>query len=111
MVGGVLPLLMALITKDSLWYPAGVVAAFSVIQFIDNNLIVPYIVASRVSINAIFSILAVIVGGMMWGVSGMFLSLPAIAILKIIFDRVDGLKPWGMLLGDAIPPVRTNTSA
>jgi predicted PurR-regulated permease PerM len=104
MVGSLLPVLMAVITKDSAWYPFGVAAAFSIIQFIDNNIVVPYVVASRVSINALVSIVAVIVGGMMWGISGMFLSLPAVAILKIIFDRIEALKPWGAILGDAIPP-------
>jgi predicted PurR-regulated permease PerM len=108
LIGGLLPLLMALITKESAWYPLGVVAAFSVIQLIDNNLIVPYVVASRISINALISIVAVIIGGMLWGISGMFLSLPAVAILKIIFDRVDDLKPWGLILGDTIPPKPTH---
>lgn len=59
--------------------------------------------ASKVRINALISILAVLVGGAIWGVSGMFLSIPMVAILKIIFDRVAPLRPWGMLLGDAIP--------
>ncbi|MEX2115791.1 MAG: AI-2E family transporter [Bacteroidota bacterium] len=107
LIGGLLPLLMALITKDSAWYPFGVLATFIVIQVIDNNIIVPYIVASRVSINALVSIIAVIIGGLLWGISGMFLSLPAVAILKIIFDRVESLKPWGLILGDVIPPQRT----
>jgi hypothetical protein len=46
---------------------------------------------------------AVIIGGMLWGISGMFLSLPTVAILKVVFDRVDTLRPWGLLLGDVIP--------
>jgi predicted PurR-regulated permease PerM len=111
LIGGLLPFLMALITKDSAWYSLGVVASFSVIQFIDNNFIVPYVVASRVSINALISIVAVIIGGMLWGISGMFLSLPAVAILKIIFDRVETLKPWGLILGDVIPSKRTKKAA
>ncbi len=108
LIGSLLPLLMALITKDSGLYPLGVIVAFSIIQFIDNNLIVPYIVASRVSINALISIIAVIIGGMLWGISGMFLSLPAVAILKIIFDRIESLKPWGLILGDTIPTKRSD---
>jgi len=103
LIGGFLPMIMAIITKDSLWYPIGVVGAFSLIQFIDNNVIIPYVVASRVSINALISIVAVIIGGMIWGLSGMFLALPAVAILKVVFDRVEHLAPWGLLLGDTIP--------
>lgn len=111
MIGALLPTLMALITTDSAVYPLGVIAFFSIIQILDNNLIVPYIVASRVSINALTSIVAVIIGGMLWGISGMFLSLPAVAILKIIFDRVEVLKPWGLILGDIIPTKRTPKAA
>ena len=54
-------------------------------------------------INALFSILIVLCGGMLWGYSGMFLSIPFVAILKIIFDRIDGLKPWGHVLGTKVP--------
>lgn len=98
-----LPVLIALVTKEGLFYPLAIIGAYSVIQFLDNNVIVPKVVAGKVRINALVSILAVLVGGALWGVSGMFLSIPAVAILKIIFDRVAPLKPWGMLLGDAIP--------
>ncbi|MBK0403742.1 AI-2E family transporter [Adhaeribacter sp. BT258] len=98
-----LPVLIALVTKDGLFYPLAIIGAYSVIQFLDNNVIVPKVVAGKVRINALVSILAVLAGGALWGVSGMFLSIPAVAILKIIFDRVAPLKPWGMLLGDTIP--------
>ena len=110
LIGGLLPMIMAIITKDSLWYPLGVVGAFSLVQFIDNNVIVPYVVASRVSINALVSILAVIIGGMLWGLSGMFLALPAVAILKVACDRIEPLAPWGLLLGDTIPGRTTDGS-
>jgi predicted PurR-regulated permease PerM len=81
---------------DILW--VGIVLA--VVQFIDNNFLMPYVVSSKVKINALVSIIGVLVGGALAGVSGMFLSIPGIAILKAIFDRVDGLQPWGMMLGD-----------
>jgi len=106
-IGGIiaiaLPVLMATITKNGFSTQLGVIAAYAIIQFIDNNFLVPYIVSSKVKINALFSILVVLVGGAIWGVPGMFLSIPGVAILKIIFDRVDGLKPWGKLLGDEMP--------
>jgi len=60
----------------------------------------PRIVGSKVKINALITILGVVIGGTLIGLSGIFLALPTIAILKIIFDRIDELKPWGMLLGD-----------
>ncbi len=106
-IGGIiaiaLPVLMATITKNGFSTQIGVIAAYAIIQFIDNNFLVPYIVSSKVKINALFSIIVVLIGGALWGVPGMFLSIPGVAILKIIFDRVDGLKPWGKLLGDEIP--------
>lgn len=106
-IGGIiaiaLPVLMATVTKDGYSTQLGIVGAYAVIQFVDNNLLVPRIVSSKVQINALFSIIVVLLGGALWGVSGMFLSIPTVAILKIIFDRVDDLKPWGKLLGDEIP--------
>lgn len=71
-----------------------------VVQFIDNNFIIPYIVSSKVKINALVSIIGVLVGGTLAGVGGMFLSIPGLAILKAVFDRVESLQPWGKLLGD-----------
>jgi len=82
--------------SDVLW--VGVILA--AVQFIDNNFLMPLIVGSRVKINALAAIVGVFVGGALCGVAGMFLSIPGLAILKVIFDRVKDLKPYGMLLGD-----------
>ncbi len=81
----------------------GVLVVFLLVQFIDNNFFVPVIIGSKVKVNALVSILGVLLGGALAGVSGMFLSIPAIAILKVIFDRVEGLEPWGLLIGDDTP--------
>jgi len=102
-----LPILMVTVTKDGYSTQLAIVGAYMVIQLIDNNILVPKIVSSKVQINALFSILIVLSGGLMWGYSGMFLSIPFVAILKIIFDRIDGLKPWGHLLGTKIPEVHS----
>lgn len=84
---------------DALW----VLLLFTGVQFVDNNLIVPRMVASRVEVNALASIAVVMIGGALWGVPGMFLSLPFAAIIKVICDRVPGLRPLGYLLGDEDP--------
>lgn len=106
-IGGIiaiaLPILIATVTKDGYTTQVGIIIAYLIIQFIDNNIVVPRIVSSQVKINALVSIVIVLLGGALWGVSGMFLSIPFIAVLKIIFDRVDSLKPWGKLLGTEIP--------
>lgn len=81
----------------------GVLVVNAVVQFIDNNILVPMVVSSKVEINALVSIVGIIIGGALAGVAGMFLAIPIIAILKVIFDRIDGLKAWGYLMGDDLP--------
>lgn len=98
-----LPVLMATVISDGYTMQLWIIVAYVIIQFIDNNFLVPRIVSSKVQINALISIVAVLLGGALWGVAGMFLSIPVVGILKIIFDRIDGLQPWGELLGDEIP--------
>ena len=70
------------------------------IHLVDSNVLLPVIVGSKVRINALITILAVIVGENVWGITGTFLAIPVVAITKIVFDRIEPLKPWGMLLGD-----------
>ena len=107
LIGGVvaviLPVMITLATKSSAWYVLYVIAAFSFIQLVDNNFIIPKIVASKVKINALFSILVVIAGNALWGIPGMFLSIPLLAMAKLLFDNIEPLKPWGFLLGDTMP--------
>jgi len=69
-------------------------------HLIDSNILLPLIVGSKVRINAFVTLLGVVLGEMIWGIPGMFLSVPVIAIAKIIFDRIENLHPWGHLLGD-----------
>jgi predicted PurR-regulated permease PerM len=103
LVAVALPMMVALVTKSSGWYAIYVLAIYYFIQLIDNNYIVPKIVASKVKINALFSIIAVIIGNALWGIPGMFLAIPMLAIVKLIFDHIESLKPWGFLLGDTMP--------
>jgi predicted PurR-regulated permease PerM len=108
-IGGVvavaLPMMIAVATKSTAWYAVYVLACYYFIQLIDNNYIVPYIVASKVKINALFAIIVVLAANALWGIPGMFLSLPLLAIIKLIFDHIEPLKPWGFLLGDTMPPI------
>lgn len=81
----------------------GVVIVNIAVQFIDNNLLIPKVVGSKVSVNALTSMVGVIIGGSLAGIPGMFLAIPMIAVLKVIFDRNETLKPFGYLMGDSIP--------
>lgn len=77
-----------------------VVVVNIIVQVIDNNILVPLIVSAKVKINALFAILGILVGGSIAGVAGMFLAIPMLAIAKVIFDRVEFMKPWGFLIGE-----------
>lgn len=106
-IGGIvaiiLPMAIAYATKESSTYAIMVFVIYVLIQFIDNNYIVPKIVASRVQINALISVIVILIGGAIWGIPGMFLSIPLTAIFKVIFDHIEPLKPWGFLLGNVVP--------
>jgi len=108
-IGGIiaigLPVIVATVTKDGFNTQLGVIGAYLLIQFIDNHYLLPVIVSSKVRINALISIVATISMGMLWGVAGMFLSIPLVGILKIAFDRIPGMEPWGKLFGDEVPMV------
>jgi predicted PurR-regulated permease PerM len=99
-IGSILPIFWALITKDSPMYALGVLAVFMLVQVLEGNFITPNIVGSKVSINPLAAMIALILGGQLWGLSGLVLALPVIAIIKVICDHTDGLQPYGFLLGE-----------
>jgi predicted PurR-regulated permease PerM len=103
-VGVLFSSLVTLTTSSHLSDIVWIIICFEIIHFLDSNILMPRIVGSKVKINALITILGVVIGGTLLGLPGIFLALPTIAILKIIFDRIDGLKPWGMLLGDETSP-------
>lgn len=104
---GALSIVASLTGSPDLSVIIGVIAVTVVVQLIDNNILVPMIVSSKVEINAFISIIAIIIGGAIAGVSGMFLALPILAVLKVIFDRIESLEPWGYLMGDHLPKTYT----
>ncbi|MDX5346348.1 MAG: AI-2E family transporter, partial [Hymenobacteraceae bacterium] len=99
-IGALLPALYALIDKGSLFDAIVVILIFGFVQFLEGNFITPYITGSKVRINPFAAILALIVGGEIWGPAGMIISIPAIAILKVLFDAYPPLEPFGFLLCD-----------
>ena len=103
MIAGVITIIASLTGTPDPSIIIGIIVVTAIVQLLDNNLIVPLIVSSKVEINAIAAIIGVIVGGMLGGISGMFLAIPLMAIIKVIFDRIDELEPWGYLLGDDLP--------
>ena len=98
--------LITLTTTNNTGIVVWIVVVMYGIHIIDVNILMPKIVGSKVRINALISILGVVIGGALTGLSGLFLSVPAVALIKIICDQVDDLKPWGILLGDDITPLQ-----
>lgn len=103
LIGNLLGVLLTLSSSQSFTPVLIVLCVIAFVQFLDNNILMPRIVGSKVRINALFAIIGVLIGGAISGISGMFLSLPTIAVLKIIFDRTEIFKQWGVLLGDENP--------
>jgi len=100
-IGAALPVVMAIITKDSMWYPVGVIIIFSIVQFLEGNFITPRITGSKVSINALAAILALLLGAKILGIAGMILALPILGVIKIILGHTDHLKHFVILIEDS----------
>jgi predicted PurR-regulated permease PerM len=103
LIAGSMGILIALATGADTQHVLLLVLGFSIVQFIDNNILLPNLVAHRVRINAFFSIVGVITGGLISGVAGMFLAIPLMAVMKVVFDNVPHLQPYGELMGDTLP--------
>lgn len=99
-IGSLLPALLALATKDSYWYAVGAVVIFLFVQVLEGNLITPYVIGSKISINPLVAILSLILFGNLWGISGLILALPITAMCKVVFDSVPEMKPFGFVLGE-----------
>jgi predicted PurR-regulated permease PerM len=100
---GIITLFASLTGTSETSIIVGILVVNIIVQLIDNNILVPLIINSKVEINAFVSILGIIIGGAAAGISGMFLAIPLLAILKIIFDKIEPLEPWGYLMGNHMP--------
>ncbi len=101
-IGGFLPFVFSIATTDGFLSPMLVVALFATVQALEGNIITPKIVGSSVSINPLAAILALVIGGSIWGVSGMILAIPLVAIIRILLNQLDYFKPFSFLLSDDI---------
>jgi len=100
-IGASLPVIIALLTKDSAWYAVGVIGLFSFVQFLEGNFITPRITGSKVSINALAAIIALLIGGKILGIAGMILAVPCLGIFKILLSHSKHLSPFVILIEDA----------
>ncbi|MGI8893586.1 MAG: AI-2E family transporter, partial [Bacteroidia bacterium] len=98
-IGAIIPATIAWIQYDSLLYPLGVVAVFTIVQILEANVIFPVAVGNRLHINTLVTLIVIIAGGIIWGVAGMILFIPFVAILKLIADKAEGMEAISILLG------------
>lgn len=103
LIAGIITVVASLTGTPETSIILGILIVNVVVQLIDNNILVPLIINSKVEINAFVSIIGIIIGGAAAGISGMFLAIPLLAILKIIFERIESLEPWGYLMGNHMP--------
>lgn len=94
-----LPITISWIIYNSIWYPIGVIAIFTFVQYLEANVIFPLAVSSRLKLNALVTIFAIVLGGVLWGLAGLILFIPLLGILKLIADRTPALRTWAILLG------------
>ncbi len=99
MAGSLLPVTMAWITFNSVWYPIAVIAVFTVVQYLEANVIFPLAVSNRLNMNTFATLIAIVTGGILWGVSGMILFVPFAGILKLISDQHPKMKIWKLMIG------------
>jgi predicted PurR-regulated permease PerM len=102
LIGSILPILMAFLTKDELSYPLAVAGICFFVQFLDNNFITPYVVGSSVSINPLTATVVLIASALVWGIPGMILCMPLTGMAKVVCDNIESMKPYGFLLGEEV---------
>lgn len=100
----VLASVVTLATGDDPMQALWVVIAVIVVNSIDGNIITPKIIGSKVSLNSFVVLFGIVIAESIWGIAGMFLAIPILAIFKIIFDNVEGLRPYGFVLGEDNAP-------
>lgn len=101
-IGTTITLLVAAVNGASLPMLGGIVATYGIVQLIQGWVLEPLIVGSQVKINPFFTIIVLIIGQLLWGIPGIFIAIPIIAILKIVFDHVESLEPYGYLIGEVV---------
>jgi len=97
-VSALLPISVVWIETGNIWYPIGVIAVFGIVQYLEANIIFPAVVGVQLNVSTLAMLIAVILGGIIWGISGMILFIPFVAILKIISDNIEEWKPLNLLL-------------
>ena len=100
MIGALLPMAVSWMTFNSIYYPLGVVVIFTVVQYLEANIIFPWAVSNKLNVNTLSTIIAILAGGIIWGTAGMILFVPFLGILKVLSDKTKGMEAISMLLSN-----------
>lgn len=104
MIGALLPIIVSWTLYDSIYYPLGVIAIYTFVQYLEANVIFPWAVSQRINLSTLSTLVAIFAGGLLWGASGMILFVPYMAIARIIADHIEGGNALALLLGDGPLP-------
>lgn len=99
-IGAAIAVLYSFMTYDSIWMPITIAIFFWFVQFAESNFLSPKIVGGNLKVNVLASILSIIIGALVWGIAGMIIFLPFAAMLKVVCEEYDKLKPIALLIGD-----------
>lgn len=99
-IGGLLPFMFAIATTESLWQPIMVIVLYMTVQFVEGNFITPKVLGGSVKLNALAAIVAVIIGSFFWGIAGVIIAIPLLAMVRIILTHIEPLRPIALLLSD-----------
>jgi predicted PurR-regulated permease PerM len=99
-LGAILPMIFAFLTKDSLIYPFLVLGAFTLIQTLESNILTPKIVGNNVNLNPFITLIGLLLGAAIWGIIGMILIIPTLAVIRKIFELNKSTRPYALLLGE-----------
>ena len=97
-ISALLPISLVWMQTGSFWYPLGVIAIFSFVQYLEANVIFPKVVGAQLNVSTMAMLVAIFAGGIIWGGAGMVLFIPFVAVLKIVSDHIEELKPLNILL-------------
>ncbi len=97
----IFPTLIALVQFESFGYAILIAAVISFVQNTYGNILEPKIMGNRLGLNPIVILLSLLLWGYIWGLVGMFLSVPITAVIKILVSESDSpnLKFINSLMG------------
>jgi predicted PurR-regulated permease PerM len=98
LISALLPITISWLSTGTVWQPLGIITIFTSVQYLEANLVFPYVVGKHVNLNTLVSILVIFIGGLIWGVAGMILFLPLVAMFRIFAEHFPETKHWSDFL-------------